>query len=56
MSYYPEPDSLGRDKMKVELDFSNYTSKAEVQKETAEKAKNADLASLKSTLAQLNID
>ena len=27
MSYYPEPDSHIRDKVKVALDFSNYATK-----------------------------
>ena len=27
MSYYPEPDSHIRDKLKVELDLSNYATK-----------------------------
>ena len=26
MSYYPEPDSLSRSKIKVELNFSNYVA------------------------------
>ena len=30
MSYYPEPDSLIRDKVKVVLDLSNYATKKEL--------------------------
>ena len=29
MSYYPEPDSQGRNKSKVELDFPNYATKSD---------------------------
>ena len=31
MSYYPEPDSHIRDKVKVVLDLSNYTTKKELE-------------------------
>ena len=30
MSYYPEPDSYIRNKVKVELDLSNYATKKEL--------------------------
>ena len=30
MSYYPEPDSHTRNKIKVELKFSNYAIKADL--------------------------
>ena len=30
MTYYPEPDSYIRNKIKVELDLSNYPSKKEL--------------------------
>ena len=30
MIYYPEPDSHIRDKVRVVLDFSNYTTKKEL--------------------------
>ena len=30
MSYYPEPDSNTRDKVKVVLDLSNYATKEEL--------------------------
>ena len=32
MSYYPKPDSHGRNKIKVELDFPNYATKSDVKK------------------------
>ena len=34
MSYYPEPDSHIRDKVKVVLDLSNYATKKELQHPT----------------------
>ena len=33
MSYYPKPDSCGRRKIKVELDFSNCATKSDVKKQ-----------------------
>ena len=34
MSYYPEPDSHVRDKVKVVLELSNYATKKELQHAT----------------------
>ena len=34
MSYYPEPDSRIRDKVKLVLDLSNYASKKELERTT----------------------
>ena len=34
MSYYPEPDSHGKNKMKGELYLSDYAVKSEVEKPT----------------------
>ena len=34
MSYYPEPDSNTRDKVKVVLDLSNYATKEELDHAT----------------------
>ena len=34
MSYYPEPDSHIRDKVKVVLDLSNYATKKELEHAT----------------------
>ena len=31
MSYYPEPDSHIKNKIKAEIDFSNYVTKKELQ-------------------------
>ena len=32
MSYFPEPDSYGRNKTERELDLSNYATKSEIKK------------------------
>ena len=32
VSYHPEPDSHGRSKIKVELDWPNYATKSEIRK------------------------
>ena len=32
MSYFPEPDSYGRNKTESELDLSNYATKSEIKK------------------------
>ena len=45
MNYYPEPDSHLRDKFKVVLDFSNYTSKKELDHATG--VSTSDLATEK---------
>ena len=45
MNYYPEPDSHLRDKVKVVLDFSNYTSKKELDHATG--VSTSDLATEK---------
>ena len=34
MNHYTEPDSQGRNKIKVQLDLSNYATKSEVKKAT----------------------
>ena len=47
--YFPEPKSLG--KVKVELDLSNYATKTETSF-----AKTVDLASLKSNVDKLDTD
>ena len=31
MSYYPKPDSDGRNKIKVKVDFLNYVTKSDVK-------------------------
>ena len=51
-SYYPKPDTYVRNKIKVELDLSNYAIKSDVKNaagvDTSDFAKKADLASLNS--------
>ena len=44
MCYFPEPHTHSKNKKKVELDLSNYTTKSV---DSSEFAKRADLASLK---------
>ena len=57
--YFPEPKSLGG-KVKVELDLSNYATKADLKNatgvDTSKFAKKVDLASLKSEVDKLDID
>ena len=43
MSYYPDPNNYSRDKIKVELDFSNHATKS-------------NLASLKFEVDKLDVD
>ena len=45
MSYYPEPDSHIRDKVKVVLDLSNYVTKKELEHATC--IDTSDLAAKK---------
>ena len=49
MSYYPEPDSHIRDKVKVVLDLLNYTTKIEL--EHATDVDTSDLAAKKDFIA-----
>ena len=57
--YFPEPKSLGG-RVKVELDLSNYTTKADLKNETgadtSKLPKKVDLAKLKSNVEKLDID
>ena len=57
--YFPEPKSSGR-RMKVELDLSNYATKANLKNvadgNTSKFDKKFDIASLKSNLDKLDID
>ena len=57
--YFPEPKSSGG-RVKVELDLSNYATKADLKNatgvDTSKFAKKIDLASLKSEVDQLDID
>ena len=56
--YFPKLKSLGG-KVKVELDLSNYATKADLKNatgvDTSKFAKKADLASLKSEVDKLDI-
>ena len=57
--YFPEPKSFGK-RVKVELDWSNYTTKADLKNatgvDTSKVAKKVDLASLKSNVEKLDMD
>ena len=57
--YLPEPKS-SRERVKIELDLSNYTSKADLKKatgvDTSDFVKKNDLANLKSDVDNLDID
>ena len=57
--YFPEPKSLGGT-VKVELDLSNYVTKAELENatgvDTSKFAKTFDRAGLKSNADELDID
>ena len=57
--YFPEPKSLG-DRVKVELDLSNYATKADLKNatsvDTSKFAKKIDSADLKSNFDKLDID
>ena len=57
--YFPEPKSSG-ERVKVELDLSNYATKADLQNSTgvdvSKFAKKVDLASLKSNVDKSYID
>ena len=57
--YFPEPKSSGG-KVKVELDLSNYATKADLKNatgvDTSSFAKKTDLANLKSDVDKLDID
>ena len=60
MNFYPQPDSYSRNKIKIELELSNYATKSDLKWETdinaSEFAKKADLASLKSKINKIDID
>ena len=57
--YFPEPKCLGG-RVKVELDLSNYATKADLKNatgvDTLDSAKETDLANLKSDVDKLDID
>ena len=57
--YFPEPNSSG-ERVKVDLDLSNYATKADLKKETGVDTpklnKKTELANLKSDVDKLDID
>ena len=57
--HFPKPKSLGAN-VKVELDLSNYATKADLKNvigaDTSDFVKKADLANLKSHVDKLDID
>ena len=57
--YFPEPKSSGG-RVNIELDLSNYATKADLKNvtgvDTSKFAKKVDLASLKSNVDKLDID
>ena len=59
MNNYLEADSRDRNKIKVELDLSNYATKSDLKRaqdiDTSECNKKLDLASLKSNFDKLDI-
>ena len=59
IEYFPKAKSLGG-KVKVELDLSNYVSKADLKNakgvDTSDFAKTTDLAHLKSDVDKLDVD
>ena len=48
MSYFPEPDSYGRNKTERELDLSNYATKSEIKKK-----RNTDIVKKKTFLKRI---
>ena len=60
ISYYPEPDGYARNKIKVQLDLPNYTTKSNLKlatgTNTSKFPKKVDLANLKSNVHRLDID
>ena len=59
MSYFPEPYTRSRNKIKFELDLSNYGTKPDLKNatgaDTSDFTKMTDLSSLKSDIDQLHI-
>ena len=60
MSYFPEPHTLSKNEIKVELDLSTYSTKSDIKNardfDISKFAKNTDLGSLKSDVDELGID
>ena len=60
MGQFPEPYTRSKNKIKVELDFSYYATKSDLKSatgvDTSKCTKEADLASIKSDIDDLDID
>ena len=60
MTYYPEPDSRFRDKVKLALDLSNYGTKKELDHatyvDTSDLAAKKDFIALKAEFDKLDIN
>ena len=60
MSYYPEPDSHVRDKVKIVLDLSDYATKKELEHATgidpSDLAAKKDFIVLKAEVCELDIN
>ena len=60
MSYYPEPESYLRDKVKILLELSNYATKKELDHgtsvDTSDLAAKKDFIDLKAEVDKLNIN
>ena len=60
MSYFPEPCTHSKNKVKDELDLANYATKSDLKNaadvHTSKYAKKADLGTLKSEVDKLDID
>ena len=57
MSYFPQPYTRSKNKIKLELDFSSYATKSDLKNATGGDngfAKMVDLASLKITVDKLD--
>ena len=54
LSYFPEPNTLSKSQIEVELDLENYAAKSDLKNATgvdaSEFAENTDLASFKSNI------
>ena len=56
MSYYPEPNSHIRDKVKVVLGLTKYATKKELHHATGVDTSDSDFIALKAEVDKLDID
>ena len=60
MSFFPEPYTHSKNKIKVELDLSNYATKSDLKNatcvDTSQFVTKVDLSNLKSDIDHLDID